>query len=224
MPVQDGDLKIYFSDVNGDIDLTHEWQDLAGVYDPVLDVDEDVEVKMHLKNTHATDLATRIKLWTVNGGYYDNTSGTTISGLKLDQHISPGEYSLIFPTANSVIVTGPDGEPLQAQPIVPNGSTYFVITINNNKKAKIQFSASLQTGNTAKLVISDGGEYLQLAPDNVGSPGTYAKKTSYADGINVGTLQAGESFAYWIKQVIPDGSTSVGNNRRYRMPGKGANQ
>ncbi len=224
MVVADGDVKIYRSDVNGNIDLTNEWTENEGLFAPVLDVDNDVQVKLWVKNTHATDQCTRNKLWTVNGGVYNNTNGTPLFGMKLFSHITPGTYNLTFPTPTSVIVTPPSGISLPAVTIAANSSTYYSIPLLTNTPALLCFTTGLQAGNTANIVISDGGEYLQLAVDSGGSPGTYAKRTSYAAGLDIGTLTAGATYAFWIKQVIPDGTTAVGNDRRYRMPVKGANQ
>jgi hypothetical protein len=61
-----------------------------------------------------------------------------------------------------------------------------------------------------RLVQNDGIDFITIAPDSGGNPGTYISGT-----INVGTLAAGAEYAFWVKVTIPSGTTPRGNPRQF---------
>lgn len=58
------------------------------------------------------------------------------------------------------------------------------------------------------LGANDGDDYLQIAPDLAGSPGTWT-----TDPIVIGDMAVNDLAAVWMRYNIPAGSTQVGNPR-----------
>jgi hypothetical protein len=61
-----------------------------------------------------------------------------------------------------------------------------------------------------RLVQNDGVDYVEIALDSGGNPGTYQ-----TGAINLGTLAAGAQQAFWVRQTIPAGATPQGNTRQF---------
>lgn len=61
-----------------------------------------------------------------------------------------------------------------------------------------------------RLVQNDGVDFITIAPDVAGNPGTYQVGT-----ISVGTLAADDEYFFWVKVTIPEGTTPQGNPRQF---------
>lgn len=220
MPIVDGDLKFYNANVDGTINLSSQYSGGTDVlFSPNLDIDIDVEKKLWFKNTNSTSSYSQAKVYVVNGMLVTNTNNTPInvglSGVLVN--IPAGAYSLTFPTSNSVIVVPPSGLTRMAQSIVANNSTKNLIYLVDGLPVSLVFNTSLSNSDTATITISDTSQFLYLASDSSGTPGTYALRQNYTNGIDLSTVSAGQAKAFWVKQSIPDGISNVGNPRRFSL-------
>ena len=217
MPVTSGDIKLYQSTEAGAIDLTSEITSSTTLFPPALDIANDVEKKIWVKNTNDSSSLYYTKFYIVNGHTVTNTNNTPVDTSKTELYVNhtPGTYSLTFPTVNSVVVTPPSGQARAAQDIVADGSTLNTVYLADNSPIFLVFNSSLSTADTATVKISDGGSFIQTASDNAGSPATYSGKYSYSDGVDIGTLAAGGTQAIWLKQAVPDGTSNQGNPRKF---------
>lgn len=59
---------------------------------------------------------------------------------------------------------------------------------------------------------SDGDDYAQLAPDSGGSPGTWVTTP-----LSFGTLVAGDTAPFWLRDSVPAGRTADNNPRRFDL-------
>jgi hypothetical protein len=64
-----------------------------------------------------------------------------------------------------------------------------------------------------RLAQNDGLDFIQMAFDNGGNPGTYI--STLATGLDFATLAAGVSQAFWLKVTVPVGTTPAGNPRMF---------
>lgn len=217
MVVVSSDLKWYKSDINGDIDLGSQLTTGIELFPDVLDIANDVEKKIWIKNTNGSSALNLTRLYAVNGHTITNTNNTPIvtNLAEIYVNIPAGTYSLSFPTVNSVIVTPPSGLPRLAQTITCDNTTLNAVYLADNLPILLAFNSGLTTGDTATIKISDGCSYLWMADDNAGVPDTYAQKNSYDAGVDVGTLAASGTHAIWIKQSIPDGTSNTDNPRKF---------
>lgn len=217
MAVIPGDLRFYNSNTNGTINLSSEITEGMYTFDTVLDIANDVEKKFWVKNTNSSSSLELSKLYLINGITINNTNGTPIvtNNFDLSNHLPAGDYAFSFPTVNSVIITPPSGVARAAQSIVANGSTLNQLFILDNVPIFLAFAANLTTANTAVIKVNDGAEYLLLAADNNGVAETYAKRTSYANGLDFSTIAAGATKAFWVKQSVPNGINNLLNPRGY---------
>jgi len=220
MPIVDGDLKFYNSNVDGSINLSSQYLSGSDVlFPPVLDIDADVEKKLWIKNTNGSSSFLQSKIYTVNGFTITNTNNTPISvaGCSTKVNLPAGLYSLTFPTSNSVVVVPPSGIARSAQTAVANGSTLNTVYLADSLPIQLVFNNSLSTADTATVKISDTSAYLYLALDSSGTPGTYAIRNGYTAGIDLGTIAAGQAKALWVKQSNPDGISNAGNPRKFSI-------
>lgn len=208
MPVLSTEIKLYNADQNGNINTNSEIT--TTLFDAVLDIANDVEKKIFVKNTSSTYNLLTTRFYTVNGFTVNNTNGTPVktADTELYLDIAAGTYTLTFPTVNSVVVTPPSGVSRVAQTIVVDGSTLNTIYLLDNLPIFLVFNTGLGVGNTATAVISSGNSYIYVAPDNSGTPGTYTAKKSYTAGVDLATIAAGQAKAVWLKQYVPDGVVS----------------
>jgi len=63
-----------------------------------------------------------------------------------------------------------------------------------------------------RLNQNDGIDFVLIAPDVGGNPGSYA-----ASPLNVGTLAPNEEFPFWAKVTVPTGVNPGGNPRQFRI-------
>lgn len=64
----------------------------------------------------------------------------------------------------------------------------------------------------SRLSGNDGLDYVLLAPDSGGNPGSYAT----ADLV-VGTMVPDAEYWFWVKVTIPLGATPAGNPRQFNI-------
>lgn len=78
------------------------------------------------------------------------------------------------------------------------------------------------TTTTVTLVVSDGDDWVWLAEDNAGAPGTYqtAALTLTEAGQAAGTIRAGQLAYFWFKWAVPDGS-APGAIKLFRLSTRG---
>lgn len=208
MTILQSDIKLYKSDQSGNIDLNNEITGATTLFPEVADIDNDAEIKIWVKNTHLTESLLQARFYSINGFTVNNTNGSPIiiASTELYNNISAGTYSLTFPTINSIVDTPPGGQSLPAQTIIVDGNTKNAVQLLTNLSIFLVFNSGLTVGDTATIVIST--HHIQSAIDNSGSPGTYANRNSYNNGVDLGTLAAGQAKALWLKQVIADGTAA----------------
>jgi hypothetical protein len=61
-----------------------------------------------------------------------------------------------------------------------------------------------------RLAANDGFDFVQIAPDIEGNPGTFQ-----SGSITIGTLAANAEYTFWVKVTIPSGTTPAGNPRQF---------
>ncbi len=83
-----------------------------------------------------------------------------------------------------------------------------------------RFNAT-NTGNTnatnlqiimSRITSNDGVDFLLLAPDVNGNPGTFGTNT-----LNVGTLIPGGVYWFWTKILVPANASPAGNPRLFNI-------
>lgn len=218
MPVSTGDIKLYKSDISGNIDLNAEIIDITTLFEPALAISADVAEKIWIKNTHATDTLNITKFYTVNGFTITNTNNTPINIdlTELYSNITPGLYSLSFPLINSVIVTPPSGIARPAQSIICDGITQNTVFMLDDLPIQLVFNNTLTTADQATIKFSDAGTFIYISDDDgANSALGYYQKTSYTNGINIGDFHAGDTYPVHIKQSIPTGVTNQNNPRKW---------
>ena len=91
--------------------------------------------------------------------------------------------------------------------LVPGGSAqaykYYINNVGNSSATNVQISVT-------RIAQNDAIDYVSIAPDVAGNPGTYS-----ANLLNVGTLAAGASYAFWVRVTVPSGVTPAGNPRLF---------
>lgn len=63
---------------------------------------------------------------------------------------------------------------------------------------------------TQRLVQNDGIDFITIAPDVSGNPGSFQ-----SGPIAVGTLAPDAEYAFWIRVTVPIGTTPRGNPRQF---------
>lgn len=61
-----------------------------------------------------------------------------------------------------------------------------------------------------RIAQNDGIDFVDMAPDVAGNPGTYQTSP-----LNIGTLSAGANVAFWVRVSVPGGTTPFGNPRQF---------
>jgi hypothetical protein len=61
-----------------------------------------------------------------------------------------------------------------------------------------------------RLMQNDGLDFVLLAKDNGGNPGTYTTAA-----LSFGTMIAGATELFWAKVTVPTGTTPAGNPRQF---------
>jgi hypothetical protein len=99
--------------------------------------------------------------------------------------------------------------------------TYFPYgTISGGANATYKFYVK-NVGDTAATSVlvsalrvdgSDGVDFVLLALDVSGNPGSYT-----ASALSLGTLAAGDSIAIWAKVTVPSGTSPAGNPRQWSL-------
>lgn len=114
--------------------------------------------------------------------------------------------------------------------ILDDDGTTVVTTTNEgsvatpgSSTAKKFFVNNFGTGDATEVTITpeafgtnDGIDYLYIAPDSSGSPGTFTQ-----DPIVVGTIAPLASVPFWIQVVHPSGLTADNNPRRANVVAAG---
>ena len=80
---------------------------------------------------------------------------------------------------------------------------FSVENVGDQSATSVQLSIS-------RLASNDGIDFAQLAEDVGGNPGSYGT----AD-LNLGTMIAAASIDFWVKVVVPAGTTPAGNPRQF---------
>jgi hypothetical protein len=82
---------------------------------------------------------------------------------------------------------------------------YYLANVGDAVASSVQVQAT-------RIASNDGVDYVQIAPDVAGNPGTYS-----ANLLNVGTLAAGASYAFWVQVSVPNGVSPAGNPRLFSI-------
>jgi len=99
-------------------------------------------------------------------------------------------------------------------------TTFPFGTIDDGSNAAYKFYVK-NTGDTSATSVSatavrvdgsDGVDFVLLALDSGGNPGTYT-----ASALSLGTIAAGASVAVWAKVTVPSGASPVGNPRQFTL-------
>lgn len=112
----------------------------------------------------------------------------------------PAELRILEADETTVVTTTNEGNVATAGSSTP--TQFYVNNFGTSNATEVTVSITA-------VGTNDGEDYLQIAEDVAGSPGTFSQ-----DPIEMGTIAPLASVPFWIQIVQPSGLTANDNPRR----------